>query len=172
MQKNRMNLKFLFGLFVIALLVACAPEPSGDTAPESAPMPVPGEDVDEMVVEETPDPTPEETPEEIPEETPEETSGPDVVFQLQGRNFEFFNEEGVNPTLRVQEGQTVRIEFTSASGFHDWVLDEFGAATDRVRDGDGMTSVEFVADQAGTYEYYCSVGSHRAQGMFGTLIVE
>ena len=32
--------------------------------------------------------------------------------------------------------------------------------------------VEFVASIAGTFEYYCSVGEHRAKGMKGNLIVE
>lgn len=35
-----------------------------------------------------------------------------------------------------------------------------------------MTSVTFVADETGTFEYYCSVGNHRGQGMIGKLIVE
>lgn len=37
---------------------------------------------------------------------------------------------------------------------------------------DGVTSVTFVADTLGTFEYYCSVGNHRAQGMVGNLVVE
>ncbi len=52
-----------------------------------------------------------------------------------------------------------------------WVVDEFDAATGKVRPGT-PTSITFVADKAGTYEYYCSVGNHRAQGMAGKLIVE
>jgi hypothetical protein len=32
--------------------------------------------------------------------------------------------------------------------------------------------VEFTADKAGTFEYYCSVGNHRAMGMKGTLTVK
>jgi plastocyanin len=77
-----------------------------------------------------------------------------------------------NPTLRVQQGDTVRIEFTSTDGFHDWVLDGFDAATERVRPDDEMTVVEFVADEVGTFSYYCSVGSHRQQGMEGIIVVE
>jgi len=65
----------------------------------------------------------------------------------------------------------VRIEFTSISGIHDWTVDEFFAATDRVSDGE-ITAVEFVADKKGTFEYYCSVGRHRANGMKGSLVVE
>ena len=34
------------------------------------------------------------------------------------------------------------------------------------------TSVTFVANKAGEFEFYCSVGNHRAQGMVGKLIVK
>ncbi len=88
------------------------------------------------------------------------------VFTVSGTNFAFDVEE-----IRVNQGDTVTINFESAEGVHDWVVDEFGAATEVVQPGT-PTSVTFVADQAGTFEYYCSVGSHRAQGMVGTLIVE
>jgi len=74
-------------------------------------------------------------------------------------------------TITVNEGDTVTITLTNSEGFHDLVIDEFGVATEKIRAGD-TTSVTFVADRAGTYEYYCSVGNHRAQGMVGTLVVE
>ena len=90
----------------------------------------------------------------------------DVVIDVSGKNFEFDVKE-----ITVKEGDTVTINFISEQGFHDWVVDEFKAATERVRDG-GTTSVTFVADAKGTYEYYCSVGEHRAMGMIGTLTVE
>lgn len=89
-----------------------------------------------------------------------------TVFTITGRNFEFSESE-----MRVSLGDTVRINFTSESGFHDWTVDEFDAKTSRVSGG-GSTSVEFVADRVGSFEYYCSVGSHRQLGMVGTLIVE
>lgn len=73
--------------------------------------------------------------------------------------------------IRVKEGDTVTINLTVSDGFHDWVIDEFGAATKQIRTGD-TASVTFVADKTGTYEYYCSVGQHRANGMVGKLIVE
>ena len=94
-----------------------------------------------------------------------------VTFQLTGENFAFFMDGEEQPELHVKQGDTVRIELTSTDGFHDWVVDEFDAATDRVRTGETAT-VEFVADQTGTFEYYCSVGSHRANGMWGNLVVE
>ncbi len=99
--------------------------------------------------------------------TPEPVSVPEAVtFNLTGDNFDFSETE-----MRVEEGQTVTVNFTSTGGFHDWVVDEFSAATGKVSAGNS-TSVTFVADKKGTFEYYCSVGSHRAQGMVGNLIVE
>jgi plastocyanin len=88
------------------------------------------------------------------------------VFTLDSFSYGYSETE-----LRVNQGDTVTINLTNSGGFHDWVVDEFGAATEKISAGD-TTSVTFVADQAGTFEYYCSVGNHRAQGMVGTLIVE
>jgi plastocyanin len=73
--------------------------------------------------------------------------------------------------IRVKQGDRVTINLTNSGGFHDLVIDEFSAATEKIREG-GLTSVTFVADKAGTFEFYCSVGNHRAEGMVGTLIVE
>ena len=33
-------------------------------------------------------------------------------------------------------------------------------------------TAEFTADKVGSFEYYCSVGSHRSMGMKGVLKVE
>ncbi|MAZ41143.1 hypothetical protein CL654_03445 [bacterium] len=96
----------------------------------------------------------------------EEEASNEVTFDITGRNFAFNQGE-----IRVKEGDVVTINFESTDGFHDWVVDEFSAATSRVSTG-GKTSVTFTADKTGEFEYYCSVGSHRAQGMVGTLIVE
>lgn len=93
-------------------------------------------------------------------------SGAVREFLIAGGNFSFDTK-----TITVEKGQTVRIVFTSIGGFHDWAVDEFNARTDRVNTGE-TASVEFVADRAGEFEYYCSVGSHRALGMKGTLVVE
>ena len=100
-----------------------------------------------------------------------EHTGPDVTFKLTGEMFKFVMDGVDNPDLHVKVGQAVQIQFSSTDGFHDWVVDEFNARTEKVNTG-GSTSVTFVADKAGTYEYYCSVGQHRAMGMKGKLIVE
>jgi len=104
--------------------------------------------------------------EDAAQEQPQEEVSREVSFDVSGGNFYYDLKE-----IRVNEGDTVTINFLSESGFHDWVVDEFNAATAQVSTG-GETSVTFVADKKGTFEYYCSVGSHRAQGMVGNLIVE
>lgn len=89
-----------------------------------------------------------------------------VEFNLTGKNFEYSQTE-----MRVKEGETVTVNFTTESGLHDWVVDEFNTATEQVTEGN-TSSVTFVADKKGEFEYYCSVGNHRAEGMVGKLIVE
>lgn len=89
------------------------------------------------------------------------------AFVITGNSFAFSQKE-----MRVKKGSLVTVTFTSTGGFHDWVVDEFNAATKQVKDGEGSTTVTFKADKTGTFEYYCSVGSHRAMGMVGNLIVE
>jgi len=88
------------------------------------------------------------------------------IIQITGTNFVFSPNE-----IRIKKGDQVRIIFTSNEGFHDWVIDVFNAATERVQSGQ-TTEIVFIADRAGSFEYYCSVGNYRAQGMVGTLIVE
>jgi plastocyanin len=100
------------------------------------------------------------------EEVVEKFETTEHVFTLDSFNLGYSETE-----LRVKMGDTVTINLTNSDGFHDWVIDEFGVATDKIQTG-GNTSVTFVAERAGTFEYYCSVGSHRANGMVGNLIVE
>jgi len=74
-------------------------------------------------------------------------------------------------TIRVKKGDRVKITFENSEGFHDFNIDEFDVATERISEGQEET-VEFVADKTGTFAYYCSVGNHRDSGMEGRLIVE
>lgn len=89
------------------------------------------------------------------------------TFKVGGENFKF------NPAeIRVKKGDQVRIEFSNVGGWpHDWVIDEYNVRTPQRNVGESAV-VEFKADKAGTFEYYCSVGQHRQQGMKGNLIVE
>lgn len=73
-------------------------------------------------------------------------------------------------TITVKKGDTVKIVMNSVSMMHDFNIDKLGVSIPVTKAGESAT-VEFVADQVGEFEYYCSVGSHRAQGQVGTLIV-
>lgn len=73
--------------------------------------------------------------------------------------------------ISVNLGDTVRIILDNEQGFHDFVIDEYNVATSQFM-GPGTEEIEFVADKAGEFEFYCSVGEHREMGMKGTLIVE
>lgn len=88
------------------------------------------------------------------------------TFNITGQNFAFSSSE-----IKVKKGDTVKINFESTGGFHDWFVDGYNKGTTQVNT-DGKTSVEFVADKAGTFEFFCTVGNHRAMGMTGSLIVE
>lgn len=87
-----------------------------------------------------------------------------------------FTVEGSMPkfapnVLSVKKGQPVTIIFKNIAGMHDLVIDEFaGARTQIIKAGETET-ITFTADKAGSFEYYCSVGTHRAMGMVGTLTV-
>lgn len=87
-------------------------------------------------------------------------------FLLVGRDYTFFPIE-----MQVKKGETVRVVFKNNQGFHDFRVDGYEVGTKQISEGERET-VEFVADKAGTFEYFCSVGNHRQQGMAGKLIVE
>ncbi|MBT5342665.1 multicopper oxidase domain-containing protein [Candidatus Woesearchaeota archaeon] len=128
------------------------------------------ETVEELPVK--PEGTPEPAAEEPIEEPVTETAPIELkVIKVTGENYKFMMDGKENPEIKVKVGQKIKIEFTSTEGFHDFVIDELEAKTDKVNSG-GSTSVEFVANQAGTFSYYCSVGKHRDFGMEGTFIVE
>ncbi|MEN9561085.1 MAG: hypothetical protein RIQ56_358, partial [Candidatus Parcubacteria bacterium] len=55
-------------------------------------------------------------------------------------------------------------------GTHDFRIEGYDVGT-KVIQGSASETFEFVADKAGDFEFYCSVGSHRAMGMKGTFTV-
>lgn len=87
-------------------------------------------------------------------------------FTVEGKPFEYSPSE-----IKVKQGETVQITFKNLAGFHDLTIDGLNVATKQISAGETDT-VQFIADKAGTFEYFCSVGTHREQGMVGKLIVE
>jgi len=109
-------------------------------------VPVPGSDVEETVVVENEEITIKE-------------------FVVTGVPFSF-----TPNSMVVNKGDTVKVTFKNDGGTHDFKIDEFNVATPIINAGEEQ-SVTFVADKSGTFEYYCSVGNHRALGMVGTFTV-
>ena len=73
-------------------------------------------------------------------------------------------------TITVKKGETVKIVMHSVSMMHDFNIDELNVRMPIVKNGDTGT-VEFIADKVGTFEYYCSVGQHRANGQVGKITI-
>ena len=87
-------------------------------------------------------------------------------YTVIGTNFSFSPS-----TIAVDKGDAVKITFKDNDGFHDLRIDGYDIGTQKIQTG-GESSVQFVADKTGTFEYYCSVGEHRENGMRGTLTVK
>jgi nitrosocyanin len=73
-------------------------------------------------------------------------------------------------TITVKKGEKVKIVMKSVDMMHDFNIDELGVKVPITKSGSTATA-EFTADKVGTFEYYCSVGQHRANGQVGTLVV-
>jgi plastocyanin len=87
------------------------------------------------------------------------------IFTVDGSNFKF------EPNMiTVNKGDKIKVVFKNTGGFHDFVIDEFNVKTKQIG-ANAEDSVEFTADKTGSFEFYCSVGNHRAMGMKGTLVV-
>lgn len=74
-------------------------------------------------------------------------------------------------SLEVEQGDVVRIVLTNVGNMpHDLVVENLSVATSILENGQ-TEILEFTAEEVGEFEYYCSVGQHRENGMVGTLNV-
>lgn len=74
-------------------------------------------------------------------------------------------------TIRVKKGEKVKLVMRSVDMMHDLNIDELKVKVPVTKSGSTATA-EFTPTQTGIFEYYCSVGQHRANGQVGTMIVE
>lgn len=88
------------------------------------------------------------------------------IIEVEGGSFYFKPNQ-----IKVKMGEKVKIIFKVSGGPHNFVIDEFGVQT-KLTAGGETSEVEFTPNKADTFEFYCSLGNHRAMGMKGTLIVE
>lgn len=106
------------------------------------------------------------------EKAPESTGAVMQVGEVKEFTVDSFEMGFSLKTITVKKGDTVKITLTNSGKYtHDWVVDEFSARTKVIKNGE-TDSITFVADKTGSFEYYCSVMTHRQQGMVGKLIVE
>lgn len=161
-MSNRLIVIVAIVLVVIAGSAYLLAKNSSTTLPAATPTPTQAM----MDITETPSASPSETMQTTPEVTGTTESGNIKEITVTGANFKF-----TPNTITVKKGDTVRVNFKSSGGFHDFVIDEFDVQTKMVDTGLSDT-VEFVANKVGTFEYYCSVGNHRQMGMVGKLIVQ
>lgn len=86
-------------------------------------------------------------------------------FTIVGSNYQF-----LPSSITVNDGDTVKINFKDDDGVHNLVVDGYNISTNTVRGG-SQDTIQFVANKAGQFAYYCSVAGHRDLGMTGILIV-
>ena len=72
--------------------------------------------------------------------------------------------------ITVNKGDSVRIKITVTKGMHDFKIDEFDVYAD-TKELNKEYVVEFTADKAGEFIYYCTKPSHKQNGHWGTLKV-
>lgn len=94
------------------------------------------------------------------------TTGTVKDVTITGSNFKFSPS-----TITVNKGDTVKVTFANSGGMHNVMFDDFSAGSKTIQSG-ATDSFQFVADKTGTFQYYCSVGNHKAMGMVGTLTVQ
>ena len=132
-------------LFMILLLtVAACSQSTQMDQPDGQQMQQPEQDEQPQVPQEPQDPpTGEPADEEAPQEDVKE-------FTMEAKQFEF-----VPSTITVNEGDTVRLLITSTDVEHGIAIPEFGVNQD-LPVGEEVV-VEFVADQTGEFNMFCSV---------------
>jgi len=161
-MNNRLIVIVAVVLVIIAGSAYFLTKNSGTTMPAATPTPT--QTMMNMDMTETPSASSSDTMQTTPGAMGEEGDVKEIT--VTGANFKF------NPaTITVKKGEKVRLTFKSEGGLHDFVIDELNVQTKMIDTGLSDT-VEFVADEAGTYEYYCSVGNHKQMGMVGKLIVQ
>lgn len=72
--------------------------------------------------------------------------------------------------IEVEQGETIEFTLVNEGGFHDMVIPELDAGTNRINGGE-TESFTVTFSETGEYEFICTVGAHAQQGMRGTITV-
>lgn len=110
----------------------------------------------------------------LPENGGQPVNDTEVVKEFSMTSFVEFVDEQPKPQFSLKEitvnkGDKVKIKITNTKGTHDFKLDEYDIYADTPLNQEVV--VEFTADKAGEFIYYCNQPGHRQAGQWGTLKV-
>jgi len=113
----------------------------------------------------------------VPTKSPEPVAPPSQASQGEVKEFvmqSYYSPEQGRPFFSLKEmvvkkGDRVRVKVTNSFGTHNFVIDEYDLKQETPLNQE--TVIEFTADKAGEFVYYCSMPGHRAAGQWGTLKV-
>lgn len=79
-----------------------------------------------------------------------------------------------NPnTITIKKGESVKITLKNVGNQpHDWFVEKMGGASIDMTSAGQSNSIVIKASQTGSFNTYCSIGSHRKLGMVGKLVVQ
>lgn len=162
-----MNKAYLIlGLLLLVTLSAC----SQDTT-MTEPTPVEDETDDQPEVPENPDSMNEEATDETQDsatnESEENLEGTNETRTVVVEGGAFYFEPNM---IEVEQGETIEFVLENAGGSHDMRIPELGVGTSVIQGGESE-SFTVTFDEAGEFDFECSVGSHAAQGQTGTIVV-
>ncbi len=98
-------------------------------------------------------------------------------FQLNVYDFYFMGVGGTidgvkNPQLNVTAGDSVTITITDkVSTGHNLYVEGYNVQSGDISTAGATATVQFTANQQGTFAYYCAMPGHRALGMEGKVVV-
>ncbi len=87
------------------------------------------------------------------------------VIEVAGGNYYFEPD-----VIEVDVGETIEFVFINEGGTHDLVIPELDVGTSIITGGEEESFV-YTFDEAGDFDFECSVGEHAAMGMEGEIIV-
>ncbi len=102
---------------------------------------------------------------EIPAAAPGAPAPSTKEFTVKASDFKFEPDN-----LAVNQGDTIKITVMNEQGYHNLFIEGYNQRTDMASAPD-LQNLEFVADQSGTFDFWCEVSGHKALGMEGQLEV-
>lgn len=171
-SQNNLGIPLVIGALVILGILAFAFMRNNETTSENTtPTPMPTNIETDRTMDEAEedfiaddDEIPSEEVEGVMDES-EQASGEVKTFTMEAGAFYY-----TPNVVQVKKGDTVKITMSGKDMMHNFVIDELNVTSETVREGE-TTEIEFVANQAGEFEFYCGIGQHRANGQTGTLVV-